>query len=278
MYGRNIRAIVNHPKCQEEGFNMAKNVSLLVACCAAGLVGCGGGGSDSSAAGATATPPPVTTIPTGVYVGTTSTGRTSIGLVLDDGSYYVLYSVRNNPSLIAGAIQGTGTASNGSFSSTNGKDINLEGLGLLSSTISASYTEKKSFNGTVVYSSLNQTITFTGTYDAQYEVTPSLAAIAGSYSVQAGSPLGVDTGTVTISSTGTITATTRSGCKVTGTVTPKVKGNAYTVSGTFGGAPCWYANRTMSGAAYFDASTRRLYAVGLTTARDAGIILAGTKL
>lgn len=248
------------------------NAGLAASFCVVILAGCGGGGDSSAPATAQ------TTIPDGLFAGSTSTGRTVTGLVLDDGSYYVVYSAQNNPSVIAGVVQGSGTSMNGSFSSSNARDINLEGLGFLSASVSASYVVKQSFNGSVVYPSLNQTVTFTSTYDTKYELTPSLTIIAGSYTGRAGSPFGTESGSVTISATGAVAGIGSSGCTFSGSVTPRAKGNVYTVSTTFGGAPCRLPNTTLTGAAYFDATTKRLYAAELTAGRDTGFIFAGTKL
>ena len=219
-----------------------------------------------------------TSSPDGLYLGTTSTGRTTAGLLLDDGSFYVLYSATNNPAIIAGAVQGTGSPSNGSFSSTNAKDINLEGLGLLSTTLAASYTPKQSLSGTVTYPSLGQTVTFSGTYDPRYDVAPSLAIIAGNYSGQAGSTAGAENATLSVTSTGVISGIGTSGCTFSGVATPRSKGNVYNTSVTFGGAPCLLPNGMLTGVAYFDSSTMRLYVIAMTSGRDAGVIYAGTKL
>src|SRR5687767_7309111 len=85
------------------------------------VAACGGGGdSDSGQSGPSAAQ--------GLYVGTTSNGRAATGLVLSDGTYYVLYSSVGSPSLIGGVFQGASSASGGTWSSTNGRDFNIEGL------------------------------------------------------------------------------------------------------------------------------------------------------
>lgn len=241
-------------------------ISIIALSIAVGLAGCGGGGSDSP-----------TAIPDGLYAGTTNTGRTITGLVLDDGTYYVLYSVAGNPSLIAGVVQGTGTGRNGSFTSSNGVDINLQGSGVLPANVSAGYALKQFLNGSITYPTLSQTITFTGVYDNKYELAPSLAALAGTYTGTAANPSGSESATLTVSTLGAVSGSGVSGCTFSGTVTPRAKGNAYNATLTFGGSPCLFANTTVTGGAYFDALNKRLYAVGLKAARDNGVIFVGTK-
>lgn len=218
-----------------------------------------------------------TEVPQGLFSGSTSTGRQVTGIVLDDGTYYVLYSSANNPGVIAGAVQGTGSALNGSFTSTNGRDINLEGLGVLSASVSASYQLKASLNGTIAYPTLNQSPTFTSVYDARDETAPSLAAIAGTYAGRAGSSRVVEDGTVTISLSGVVMARGESGCTSSGRITPRAHGNAYDLTFTFGGAPCLYPQALFTGGAYYDAATRRVYGVALNASRDAGFIFSGVK-
>ena len=210
------------------------------------VAGCGGGGggggdSDSSAEG--------------LYSGTTTTGRAVTGLVLDDGTYYVLYSPVGSSNVIAGVIQGTGTSNAGTFSSGNARDFNLEGLGVLAATVSASYVAKQSLNGTVSYSA-GGTTSFSSTYDANYEAAPSLAALAGTFAGQVASSAGNDNATVTISSAGAISGSGASGCALSGTVSPRARGNAFNASLTFGGAPCLFANQTLTGIAYFNATAK----------------------
>ena len=223
---------------------------------------------------------PVVTASTGaegLYNGITSTGRSVAGLILDDGSYYVIYSATNNPSLIADAVVGTGASTNGSFSSADAIDLNLEGLGVVSATVSARYTEKTSLNGNIVYPSLSQTVAFTGTYNAAYETTPTLTAIAGTYSGRAGSLQGTEAATVVVSSAGALSGVGASGCVFTGSVAPHARGNAYATTITFGSAPCLLVNISLTGAAYFDSVTKRIYSIGVNSARTDGTIFVGVK-
>jgi len=61
----------------------------------------------------------------------------------------VFYTVRGNPNVLAGLIQGTGTSHSGFFGSSNIRDFNMEGAGIRAATMSASYVPNKSFHGTI---------------------------------------------------------------------------------------------------------------------------------
>lgn len=242
-------------------------ITSAVAC--AFVAGCGGGGDS-------ATPPVAASSAEGLYVGTTTTGRTVTGLVLDDGTYYMLYSPVGAPTAIAGVVQGTGTSTAGTFSSSNARDFNLEGLGVLSATVSASYVAKQSLNGTVSYSP-SSTTSFSGTYSANYEAVPSLTTLAGTFAGQVASSAGVENASVTISSAGAISGSGASGCAVSGSATPRARGNVFNISLTFGGAPCLFANETLAGIAYFDSAAKRLYAAAPNAGRTDGVLFLGVK-
>jgi hypothetical protein len=248
-----------------------QKAKLLSAAVMAGLfmAGCNGGGGDSPApvAGAASAE--------GLWPGTTNTNRAITGIVLDDGIFYVLYSQVNNPAVIAGVVQGNGTSLNGSFSSANARDFNMEGQGVLPATVSASYISRQSLNGSVTYA-VGAT-TFTSNYSADYDVTPSLATLAGTFSGQVISSQGVENANVTVNAAGGITGTGVSGCSVTGTATPRTKGNVFNLSLTFGGAPCLFANQTMAGIAYFDSVAKRLYGATPNAARTDGVLFVGVK-
>jgi hypothetical protein len=234
------------------------------------VAGCGGGGESNS------TPAPVASTAEGLWSGSTATNRTVVGVVLDDGTYYFLYSVPANPNLIAGVVQGTGVSNTGSFTSTNAKDFNLEGAGVLDATISGNYAARQSLSGTVLYSGVVGA-TFTSTFDPAYDTTPSLASLAGTYTGQVGSSGGVESASVTIAATGAFSGASASGCSFTGTATPRANGNVFDQSVTFGGAPCLFAGRTLVGIAYFDVPNNRLYAAAPTSTRTDGVIFLGTK-
>lgn len=248
-----------------------RNISGLGALLASILLAsaCGGGGFDVTA------PSPSPTAQ-GLWIGTTNTGRTGTALVFSDGSYYVIYSPVGNSTTIAGVVQGSGTSSSGTFFSSNARDFNLEGLGVLAATVSASYSSKQSFNGSITYST-GGSVTFTTAYDAAYENAASLAVLAGTYTGQVVSSAGIENATLTVSTNGAISGASSLGCSATGTASPRTDGNAYNLSITFGAAPCIFANQTFAGIGYFNSATKRLYAAAPNAARTDGVLFVGTK-
>ncbi len=222
------------------------------------------------------TPPPAAITLTGaegLYSGTTNTGRTLTALVLDDGTHYVFYSAINQPTLIRGFLQGTGVSLNGSYTSSNSRDLNIEGLGVLATTISASYVQKRTFNGNWNATTSNQAVTFTTNYDAAYESKPALDIIAGTYNGTLAESTAVAGGTVTnltISATGAITM---ANAPCTGTAAARAKGNLYTIT-----LSCNTPAVTFTGIGQFDATSRRLLIGTMREDRTNGRLFVGTKL
>lgn len=247
-----------------------KHILIVCLACVVGVSGCGGGGGDGGSSA------PATSAE-GLWLGTTSNGRTIAGLVLDDGTYWVLYSLVGNSAVIAGAVQGNGTSQSGSFTSSNGKDFNLEGYGVSDVTVSASYVAKQSLNGTILYTATGDQVAFVSSYDSDYDLTPSLAAVAGTYSGSAATSGGTESATVTISAAGAVSGSSAGGCNFSGSASPRAHGNVYNVSITFAGGACANGTNTVSGVAYFDAPTRQINSAALNSTRTNGFIFVGTK-
>jgi hypothetical protein len=238
------------------------------------LAACGGGGGDGNAA----PPPDPASSAEGLWIGSTSSSRSLTGFVLDDGSYWLLYSLPNASSFIAGVVQGSGNSLNGSFSSADGVDFNLEGQGINAASVAVSYMVKQSFNGSVSYPGLNQTYTFTSSYNADYEQSPSVAAIAGTYTGVASVAGSDELSTIVVSSPGVVVGTgLTSGCKFLGTARPRARGNLYDVSVAFSGGAGSSGTSTVAGIGYFDASAKRLYLAALNKSRSNGLIFVGIK-
>ena len=233
------------------------------------LAACSSGGSDSNSS---STPPPPATSAEGLWNGTTVSGRTVAGLVLEDDTFWFLYSAIGNSNVVAGLVQGNGNSQNGSFTSSNARDFNLEGLGTLDSSMNGTYVMKETLSGTIAHQSGQAT--FTTTYDPDYEVPPDLNQIAGTFT---GLVATNETVTVTVSGTGSIFGSSTSGCTFAGTASPRSRGNAFNVTVTFGGGVCINGTDTVGGVAYFDAPTKRLYSAALNSSRNNGFIFIGTK-
>jgi hypothetical protein len=258
---------------------MSRQMKVLALGAFVVLAGCGGGGDSPTQATAAAEATgqeasSATATAEGLWSGTTATNRTITGIVLSDGTYYFLYSFVGNPSLVAGVVQGTGMVSGTTFSSSNARDFNLEGLGVLPGTVSATVATRQSLSGTVSYGT--GSTSFSTTYHSDYEATPSLAAIAGTFTGQVALSAGIQSASVSVSPSGVLSGGS-GGCAIGGTMTPRSDGNAFNVVVTFGASPCYFAHQTFSGIAYYNSGARRLYAAAPNASRTDGVLFVGTK-
>lgn len=222
------------------GRAVASVVGLIAA---TALTACGGGGGDSSAStGPTAE---------GVYGGTL-TGSTSNAfnlLVLENGEFWAMYGTNTSNTLyVRGFVQGSGTSSNGVFSSTNAKDFGFTPA--LAGTVNATYNATTpSISGTVASS--QGSVGFSGGTIAgslyTYNTPASLSTISGSWSLTSLTGEGIS---LSVATNGAFTATSSGGCSMSGTVAPRASGkNVFNLSLTFGAAPCALSGQTASGIA-----------------------------
>ncbi|MGE0469652.1 MAG: hypothetical protein AB7L09_12815 [Nitrospira sp.] len=231
---------------------------------------CGGGYSESDVSSLSQ---PTATSAEGRWTGTTSSGRTVVGLVVHDGSYWLFYSATDNPNVLAGLVQGSGTSHSGSFGSSNTRDFNLEDAGIRVATMRGTYVPNKRFDGTIAYFS-GDTESFTSAYDGDSESVPNLTQLAGTY---AGLRADNSTVTATVDSAGNISGRSRDGCTVAGTLSPPATGNVFQTSVTFGGGACRQGTETVTGVALYEAATQRLYIAALNHARTTSYLFLGTK-
>ncbi len=231
---------------------------------------CGGGYSESNMSSLAQ---PTATSAEGRWTGTISTGRAVVGLVVHDGTYWVFYSARGNPTVLAGLVHGTGTSHSGSFGSSNTRDFNMEGAGIRAATMRGSYVPSKSFDGTIAFVT-GDTESFTSTYDGDAESAPNLTQMAGTFS-----GLRADNGQVTVivESTGTLSGHATHGCTVAGSLSPRATGNVFHVTVTLEGGACRDGTETLTGVAFYDAATNRLYSAALNNARTTSYLFLGTK-
>ncbi|MGB4067340.1 MAG: hypothetical protein WBK08_04835 [Nitrospira sp.] len=234
----------------------------------------------SACSGSDTTPSPSpTALPVnpaeGLWIGTIpNTNRTMSGLVLDDGVYWILYSVAGDPSILAGLIQGTSNSQNGTFTSSDAKDFNLQ-TGLLNATITGSYITKQGFTGTISYPQSNVHNTFTTTYDSDYDLTPDRNAVAGTYT---GFITTNETATVEVTAAGDISGNTNTGCIFTGKFSPRTRGNVFDVTITFGGQNgCSLGTETVNGIGFYDAGAKQLTSAAFNSGKTDGFVFIGTK-
>ena len=197
------------------------------------LAGCGGGGSS--------TPTPVSgPSAEGAYKGTITNSATASAfnaVVLEDGQYWTLYGNSAGGVLVVnGLIQGQGTSTNGTFTSSTLKDFGYSPA--VSGTLNATYAAGASISGTVVLGAgsigLTGTAVPTATFD--YNTAASVSNVVGAWTLSSTSG---QTIALNIASGGSFTGLVSNGCSLTGTVSPRPSGkNILNVQLTFGPAPC----------------------------------------
>lgn len=229
----------------------------------------------------------------GLWTGTMA-GRTVKGAVLDDGTYWFLYSAVGTPTLMQGTLQGNGSTSNGTFASLNGLDFNNEFEEKFDVTVTGPYVMQQDLSGTVTYQGGGQ-LTFTSTFNSENSVTPIITNVAGIYS---GSVFGFPH-TMTVSPTGTITVTTppntgyttgvsvdvsgiELGCDFTGTLTPRSQGgNMYDIVLTPSANAVFCPSGSsgiFTGVAFFDdTNNKRIYVLALNSSRNRVFPFTGTR-
>ena len=247
------------------------------------LAACSSGGGDSAA--------PVVPAGTaeGLWTGTMA-GRTVNGAVLDDGTYWFLYSAVGAPALMAGTLQGNGSTSNGTFTSSNGLDFSNDLKEKFPVTVTGPYVMRQNLNGSVTYPGGGQ-LTFTSTFNSENSVPPVITNVADTYS---GSVFGFPH-TMTVSPTGTITVTTTGGphrtgvsvdvsgielgCDFTGTLSPRSQGgNMYDITLTPTTNAFMCALGPFDGVAFFDATdNKRIYVLALNSDRNRVFPFTGTR-
>ncbi|HEY4653775.1 MAG TPA: hypothetical protein VIH22_04650 [Cyclobacteriaceae bacterium] len=254
-----------------------RNVAILVSVLSLTLLnGCGGGGNSSPAAS--------NTIPQRLYLGSSTYSPFSLAdvLILENGSYYALYGQQFNAGLIvAGFFEGTGSGSNGVFSSTNpAEHISLYAYS--NGSFGGSYVPETSvdidvqgFWGTGTFSTVKPANT---TYN--YASAANINDVAGSWSLSTIDGAGAN---MIISTNGTFTATaTSNGCSYSGTISPRPSGkNVFDITLTYGAAPCALPNLSISGIAVSymlsDGIRREFIMSGTDSSRANGYAASGWR-
>jgi hypothetical protein len=234
------------------------------------LAACGGGGGGSD--NAPAAPEP--NAAQGLYAGNDANNNAVGGVVLDSGVFYFVYA--NTATNALGLVQGTGSASHGTFQSDNARTFDISGKGASDTPVIAGYNAKNSMQGAIYMSAAKQSsIKFNVVYDAAYERPISLSAIAGTYSGSAGSTKGGETTSFTIGQDGAIKGAGLSGCTFSGTTSPHGTTDLLDATITFGASPCAYPGATLTGVVFF--STNEIVAALTLPDRSDAFVVGAVK-
>ena len=188
-------------------------------------------------------PAPVTA--EGQWDGLTNTNELVIGFVVDDGTFYLLYTTQSGaPVPSVGFVQGTLGYSNGQFNSADALDINLTGAGARNASVSGNFVPRQSFNGSVTEGA--QVTTFTSGYDSVYDQPANLSTAAGFYSGLAATTATTTNASLSISANGAFSGSLP-GCPFNGMLSPHGNVNVYDFSITFQGGGCTFGNSTLTG-------------------------------
>jgi hypothetical protein len=214
--------------------------------------------------------------PEGLWHGATGFGKSLNGLVLDDGTFWFMYSAAGNASVMAGFVQSNSHSGVETFSTWDSVDFNLEGSGISINGVIAGggYIPQATMDGFINFR-LQLPDSFSATYDVDYSLTPSLATLAGTYSGSAATQGGTEFATVTVAETGAISGSSASGCIYAGTAAPRATGNVYNFSITFAGSPCFNGTATVTGVAYLQGT--ELIAMALNADRTSGVVAELTR-
>jgi hypothetical protein len=236
------------------------------------LTACGGGGDDT----------PATSTPEGAYSGTligSSSAEFQL-LMLENNEFWTLYGNSSAGIFrVAGFVQGSGTASSSSYSSSNVKDFGFSPAA--SATLGASYnapagTISGTFNNSGALTSLSGNRFPASTYN--YNTAASMASVVGTWSLQA---LTGETVALTLAANGNFTGSTSLACNFTGSLVPRSSGkNVFNLGINFGPAPCRLPSQTATGIGLWlplAGGGKQLILAGTNAARTEGTAAFGTR-
>ena len=262
------------------------------------LASCGGGNNNNPSP-----PQQQVFVPVGAegqYSGSTfnsagvSYGNDVHALILEDGTFYSVWSEMQKPGALTFMTHGKGSVQADVFRSSQMRVLSFYGEPWPNPQLSliAPYVQGKSLNAGIEHLKLAEEITRAYlTYDPLYEQAAKLTDIAGSYSgtTYFGNganvtdstpntiPIVADATTFTVAASGAISGKGVSGCVSSGTLKTHAKANVFDVSFVFGDAPCVYAKTTVTGHAFIESKTKRLYVMTMQADNINGAVFAGLK-
>ncbi|MBL8324109.1 MAG: hypothetical protein JNJ89_04030 [Rubrivivax sp.] len=246
---------------------------------------CGGGGDDGNSGGASAER--AATSAEGYYVGTVSAGAFNQFelLALENNEFWLLYGNRAPGSsrfTVSGFMQGTGTYSAGTFTSTamrnyGASPVTTGTFGATFRTNTSSFTT--SLTGTA--SAATVSLSMTGADNISnylYGLPASPSALAGTWTISLGAG---QSATLVVNPAGAFTLTLQ-GCVSTGSMLPRASGkNVFNLTLTTGTATCASPGVTYTGVAYVSSiglgNANQLTLLARNTAQTAGLVLVGDR-
>ena len=218
----------------------------------------------------------------GVWTGITSLNEIVHTVVLEDGTFYLVYT-QPGTAVDVGVIQGTMTTADGTVSSADAVNFPLplqqEGVGVARKyTVSGTYTPQGPLQLTV--SGTTGTRNVTAQYVPGSEQAPSVAALAGRYTGATGHNGGRRDATWTIDADGSLSLSNSVGCALHGTITPHASVHAFdwTITENAPGLCIFEDAGTISGMLYYDEGTRQIRAFAPYDERIEDYFMIGTKM
>lgn len=219
-------------------------------CSAFFVAGCGGGGDSSAPA-----EPQSTVDPQGFWVG----ADFSV-LVTQTGELWGIQNTSQGLALITGDVVASANQASGGITFYSGPSA-------ASGTISGVFTERGIAAITSTVTGLG-TRTYSAQYSAVYDGVPNVGLLAGAWNLNIG-------GTMTVNGLGGLSGVSE-GCQFTGQTDREPGGkNFYSITITYGAAPCALPGQTVSGVMVLDGAS--LYGGLLTANKAAGIAITASR-
>ncbi|MET3117600.1 hypothetical protein AAKU64_001818 [Undibacterium sp. GrIS 1.8] len=257
------------------------------------LTSCGGGSDTKSQ------PDPFALVGAeGLYDGMSISEKSKVSkLILNDGTFYIVQFAYQDSSTIAYFATGKGSLSDGVFRSNYFRFVSVSDKGYTPNPVysfqGSIVTSSYGINGPrLLSSSINHlplafTVDFDVlSYEPQYQQVANLLDVVGSYSgaisfgssdYQATLPPSRDLTTLTVDASGALKGTTNNGCTFSGSFAPYQRGNVFNASIIFDDVPCTFAKINVTGHAYFEPNTKRLYVLTMQPDGVEGAVFTGFK-
>jgi hypothetical protein len=213
----------------------------------------------------------------GLWSGKTSLAQTVRAIILDDGTYYILYSRPGN-AIDAGVVQGWFGAAGGQLTSSNGQDFPVANAAETNAfakpaEVSGAYVPRSSLQLTIVESTGTRTLS--ASYDPGYERPASLAAAAGTYTGYTGHSAGKIPAVFTLDARGTFSGG-NAACSFAGTATPRQSVNVFDFTARSAG-DCIFGAGPIFGVLYYDDAARQVHGFAPFDSRSDQWYLIGSK-